>query len=382
MTSKDRMLAALRLEETDRIPIGLRGIDPYGDLALVGSHGTPQDPSYKPLMDLARKKLDIWHSWSPKRSENVFLSASKRVKSREERYTEGEHEFIRHVVETPKGMLSEVHMRRVNQAEKTYRRVKPFIETNRDLESFLSIPYEPIKLDITSFFKEQQRLGEAGVLMTGVPTPLGSVEGLFKFEDFVKQIVIDRDTIVTLMDIMYERCFDYAVQLLEAGAREVFQMSGAEIVAPPLFNPRYFEDFVVKYDRKIMKLIHEYDGIVYLHCHGSVNAILEMIADMGTDGLHPVEPPPMGDTPLKEAKRRIGDRVCFIGNIQIGDILYASKEKIDTSVRQAISEGGPDGLILSTSASPSWSPLPQRALENYVQLTETVLEYGKLPRRM
>ncbi|MCW4020811.1 MAG: uroporphyrinogen decarboxylase family protein [Candidatus Bathyarchaeota archaeon] len=381
MTSRQRMLAALRLEEPDRIPIGLRGVDPYGDLRLVGSFGTPQDSSYKPFMDFARKKLDIWHGWSPVRSDNIFLSASKSVKLRKDTYVEGDHEFVTHVVTTPKGVLNEIHGRRISQSEKAFLRVKPYIETEKDLESFMSIPYDPMKLDLTPFYKEKKRLGEAGVLMTDVPTPLGSIASLFGFEDFVKRIILSRDTIMMLFDIMFERCFDYAVQVLEAGAREVFQISGAELLAPPMFNPRYFEDFVVRYEREIIKLIHDYSGIVYLRCHGSVNAVLEMIADMGVDGLHPVEPPPMGDTPLKEAKRRIGDKVCFIGNIQIRDILYESKEKVDRDVRQAIFEGGPDGLILSTSASPSWSPLPQKAMENFIQLAETVLQYGKLPRR-
>jgi len=375
------MLAALRLEETDRIPIGLRGVDPYGDLALVGSEGVPLDPSYDPLMDLARKKLDIWHSWSPKRTgEDAFRSTSRGVKSRTDKYVEGDHEYRRRVIETPKGTLSEIHKRRKSVSEKAYRCVKHLIETDKDLEAYLSIPYEPVKkLDISPFYKEKKRIGEAGVLMTGVPTPIG-FSGLFRFQDFVKRMMTDRETMVNLADIMFERCYDYTVQLLEAGAREVFQVGG-EIVAPPLFNPSYFRDFVVKYHSKIFKLIHEYDGIVYFHCHGSINAILEMFAEMGTDAIHPVEPPPMGDTPLSEAKRKIGDKVCFIGNIQISDILSGSTEQVDRAVRQAIYEGGPEGLILSTSASPSWYPLPQRALKNYVQLTETGLQYGKLPRR-
>lgn len=381
MTSRQRMLAALYLEEPDRVPIGLRGIDPYGDLTLVGSYGTLQDSSYEPLMNLARKKLDIWHGWSPNVSGNVFLSGSKDLKVKRETYRSGDYEIIVNMVETPKGVLSEVYERRMDHIEKTFRRVKPYIENDNDLEAFMSIPYEPIELDITPFYVERKRLGEAGVLITNVPTPLDSVASLFRFEDFVKRIFTQRDTIKALMDMMFERCLDYTIRLLEAGAQEVFQISGAELVAPPLFSPKYFKEFVVKYESEIIKLIHEYGGIVYLHCHGKINAVLEMIAEMGVDALHPIEPPPLGDTPLKEAKRRIGDRVCLVGNIQIGDILQGSKEDIERAVRQAVYEGGPDGFILSTSASPSWKPLPKKALENYIHLTETALKYGRFPHR-
>lgn len=371
MTSRERMLTALRLEEPDRIPIAPRGVDPYN----VESWS---DPSYHPLLEYAKKHFDIWHRWHPEIDESAFLSASKKAKSRKDIYIERNYEFQRNIIETPKGTLYEVHKRRIDQIEKSYRCVKPFIEDDKDLEKFLSIPYEPVKVDIAPFFKEKQKLKEAGVLITGVPEPLYCVVSLFSYEDFVKRIIMERDRIIELMDIMFERCFDYAAQILEAGAKDVFEIVGPEFVAPPMFEPSYFEDFVVKYDSKIIKLIHEYEGIVYLHCHGKVNAVLEMFVDMSVDGLHPIEPPPMGDTPLNEAKRRIGDDVCLIGNIQISDIIYGSKEEVDKAVRQAIFEGGPDGLILCTSASPSWSPLPQKAILNYIQLAETALRYGRL----
>jgi len=365
------MLAALRLEETDRISIAPRGIDPFGS-------GMLNEPSYQILLDYARKHFDIWHSWSPVVNESAFLSSSKEAKSRTETWTEGRYEIRKRIIETPNGCLSSVHNRRIGNP---YRCVKPLIKTDEDLRTFLAIPYEPLKIDISPFVREKQRLGDAGVLMTEAPEPLFHVVDLFNYEDFVQRTMRDRKSIVFLMDLMYERCFDCLTRILESGARDVFGVTGPEYVAPPMFNPRFFEDLVVKYDRRLIELIHEYDGIVYLHCHGSVNAILEKIAEMGADSLHPVEPPPLGDTPLREAKRRIGDKVCFIGNVQIGDVLSASKEEIDRSVRQAICEGGPDGFILSTSASPHWWPLPEKAFENYRQLTETALDYGRLPRR-
>ena len=377
MTSKERMLASLRLEEADRIPIAPRGIDPY---TSYRENWMLEDPSYKPLIDYAKKHFDIWHYWRPKiLSKNVFLSASEKAESKTETCREGEYEIRRRVVKTPRGNLIEIYKRRIGFP---FRRVKAFIETDEDLEKFMSVPYEPLRIDVTPFFEDKKKVGDAGVMITVIPEPLSQVVTLFRYENFVRKAITDRDAIITLIDLMYERCLDYLTQILEAGAREVFEISGPEYVAPPMFHPRFFKDFVVKYDSELIKLIHEYDGIVYLHCHGKVNAILEMIADMKADSLHPIEPPPMGDTPLREAKRRIGDKVCLIGNIQIGDILSASKEEIDRLTRQAICEGGPDGFILSTSASPHWSPLPKKALENYIQLTETAMYYGRLPRRI
>ena len=55
---------------------------------------------------------------------------------------------------------------------------------------------------------------------------------------------------------------------------------------------------------------------------GSINEMLGELLVTQVDALHLIEDPPLGDTPLSGVKK-IGDRVCFIGNLQIGYI-YAS----------------------------------------------------------
>ena len=58
--------------------------------------------------------------------------------------------------------------------------------------------------------------------MTEAPEPLFHVVDLFDYEDFVQRTMRDRKSIVFLMDLMYERCFDYLTQVLESGAHDVF----------------------------------------------------------------------------------------------------------------------------------------------------------------
>lgn len=85
-------------------------------------------------------------------------------------------------------------------------------------------------------------------------------------------------------------------------------------------SPRNFDEFVVKYDNQLIAKIHEYGYLTIIHSHGKVNNFLEKFAlDIGTDGLNVLEPPPMGDVDIADAKRRIGHRTCLIGNIQYDD---------------------------------------------------------------
>ena len=80
--------------------------------------------------------------------------------------------------------------------------------------------------------------------------------------------------------------------------------------------------------------------------------ILEDIADMKPDAMETFTPKEMGaDVDIKEAKRRIGDKVCMIGGfIQVHFLKDCSPEDTRKEVRRCFDgagEGG--GYILSPS---------------------------------
>jgi len=99
---------------------------------------------------------------------------------------------------------------------------------------------------------------------------------------------------------------------------------------------------------------------------------------MGTDMLHPVEAPPMGDTPLLEAKRRIGDRVTLEGNVQMADVMEEEPRAFRRRLQQVVAEGRPGGrFCLCPTASPYAVELSQRTLQNYLTLIDVVLKDGR-----
>ena len=132
---------------------------------------------------------------------------------------------------------------------------------------------------------------------------------------------------------------------------------------------------VVKYERGIAKLVHDYDGLAWVHCHGSIGAVLDHFVSTGMDGLHPIDTPPIGDTPLGEAKRKMDGKMCIIGRIQIGDIYSDHKRVMEKKVREAIETCGPDGFILYTSAT-LYTPIPDDTMGNYESIVKTARAFG------
>lgn len=134
----------------------------------------------------------------------------------------------------------------------------------------------------------------------------------------------------------------------------------------------------MRYNKPLHDLIHDAGGFVHVHSHGSVGEVLEDFADTGTDMLHPVEPPPMGNAPLLDAKRRIGDRVVIEGNVQISDVMEEEPSLFRRRVEQVIAEGRPGGrFCLCPTASPYAVVMSQRATENYLTLIELAETAGR-----
>ena len=113
-----------------------------------------------------------------------------------------------------------------------------------------------------------------------------------------------------------------------------------------------------------------------------VSRFLERFAAIGMDGLNVLEPPPLGDVDLADAKARVGNQFCLIGNIQYDDLARGSPGEVERLVAEAIAAGGPGGgFILSPCAYPYERPLPRKASDNLIHYLMKGREYGQYPLR-
>jgi uroporphyrinogen-III decarboxylase len=261
--------------------------------------------------------------------------------------------------------------------------VKNYVETDKDVEKVLSVPYEPLEPDIKDFHRLDSIIGEKGIVLPQIGNATGRLRSLLGTERLAIWSIERRFLIHRLLEPLNERIYELVKCLLEGGVGPVVGMLGEEIATPPMLSPRDFYDFVVAYDKPIIELIHSYGGLAHMHCHGNLSQILEMFLEMGLDSTHPVESPPMGDITLAEFRRRVGNKIAIKGNIQIGDLYAAPKEKVIEACGQALGVGGRDGaFILAPTASPHWPYLPERTWENYKAMIDFALEHGEYPIRL
>lgn len=360
LTSRQRLLLALEAKQPDRVPIWM----------LYPREKLPYYADVHHLLSYARVMPVIWNDtdWLDRRgiAHPPFYTAAACLENQVEQ--EGSWQITRQILHTPLGDLTSES--RLDRESTGGQETKPLCQDIADLEKILSIPYVPFEPDATEFLQAAGKLGEAGLMMLDTNMPVGVAYHLFGPENFAIYTLTERESLVRFTQVMFERMVAYYQKVLDAGVGPVFFTVETEFVAPPMSSPEAFDALVTPFEAPIFELIHRYGGKVIVHHHGRIRQLLDKIVDLGADGIHPIEEPPIGDCALAEAKRRVGDRTCLIGSVQYDDFESLTPDEMEELVRRQIQDTGPGGgFILSPTAGPyatSISPCHQENLLRFI----------------
>ncbi len=375
MTPSERLTAVLENRTPDRVPISFKTVDPYA----VDKPRVANDPNYRTLTEIAGRYTEVFHNWNidtnrPNHSNHPYcFSGSDEIEARSKTSTDGTETVT--AVTTPAGTLTRTKRTVLGSTWET----KPFIETEADLDIFLAHEWVPYRPDLDSFWREKERLGDGGRMRITVPDPIGAVAAQLPRETLYIWMMDRPELVDTLVERMFGGLLDVLTYLAESGVECAFQFGGAEYAAPPMASPELFDRYVGRFGPPMTGVLREHDCLPYLHCHSRVGALLERFCDMGFVATHPVEPPPMGDVTAQQFKDRVGGRLAMIGNIQVGDLMHSEDpESIRAWITNLIDTMGVEGgLIVSESATPWESPMPDHALRNYITLIEAAHAVGR-----
>jgi hypothetical protein len=375
-TSRRRLLAALRRERPDRVPVSLYELDPFADDSWQAS-----DPTYDQVRALARElqdtiaftRLDLGFGLAdPAASEDRLATRTWR---------EGGSTYTETTVRAD-GRTLRALARRDDGVETSWR-LASLVNDEADLDAWVALPYEPVIPDLAAADAAEARLGERGVVLYSVGDPLGYALGLMPFDLFVDwtTTAAGRARLRRLLDVVHERLAGIVADLGGRSRDRIFRFWGPEYAGPSLLAPRNFREFVVEYLSDLIRTVRASGNLAVVHCHGRLNAILEDVAEMGPDGLEPIEcrPAATADVTLAEAKRRVGDSLCLLGGIQGPDLETRHPDEIERLVEQAIAEGAPGGGYILLPTSMPITPLDARMEANIARFLEAGRRYGTYP---
>ncbi len=370
MNSRERLLAALRRETPDRVPISTYELVGHNSAAFEN-----QDDSYRPLMDLIRAQTDCVCMWNPD-SDNHFLESAEPLGITSEQWREGDVTICRSTLRGPRDMAL-TRTTRVVDGVHTVWQTEHWCKTTGDVDYAMSLPFAPVAYDYSDLARIRGEVGEHGIIMATIPDPLLVAADLMDFGDYTMWAVTEPDHFAGTVAAIHERLMVNLRHMLDGGVVDLYRIVGPEYATPPFLHPDHFREFVVPYVGELVDLVHGRGAMTRIHCHGRINQVLDMIAETGADALDPCEAPPDGDITLAEVKRRTAGRMCLFGNLQLKLLETGTGDEVAAAVRacmDAAKDGG--GYIIMPTAAPINTPLSPRTADNYRRFIETAVELG------
>ena len=179
--------------------------------------------------------------------------------------------------------------------------------------------------------------------------------------DYLLDLLGCQNALISLM-MDPDKCKDILQKYTDALSVLADEMSRCDIDAVKISSPfagmgfisaDHYAEFVLPYERQIIKAIRDNGKHVYIHTCGCISDRLELMRETGAGGLECLDPEPIGNVDLADAFNRIGDTMFIKGNIDsVNTLLYANDEKARNDVLRIMEIGEKNkGFILSTACS-------------------------------
>jgi uroporphyrinogen decarboxylase len=337
MNSRERVLAALRGEEPDRVPYCEVGID----------------------RALAQRLM----AWGEPQSQARNLEVNQ--------YTVEEAKAIASFLELDNLsylMRAPVYAQKLAGQDGRLFYGNGMIQTEADLAT-LELPDaydDSLYVEAEKFVRQKGDYAAWFVTRIGIfPTMLS-----MGIENFCIAVYENRSLVEAVLDRYYDWMMVVAERICQMGFDVFVSTDDFAFKTGPFLSPAMFRDLVVPRHQRVAEKI----SIPWiLHSDGDVMPYLEDLLDLGIAGLHPNE---KGAMDIRAMKREYGGRICLLGNVDLNILGLGTPEDVEHEVRGLIRDVGCGGGYIVTSGNTLAGYLRP---ENVLALTKAVQRYGRYP---
>lgn len=338
MTSRERMLCAMRGERPDRVPVSPWG---FGHLDRQG--------------EVFREMLRTCDPWI-EAGGGGFSFTGTRLQA--ESSTDGA--ITTTIYHTPAGDLTA--RRQVTSV--TSATIEFLCKTPADVEALLSVPYEALPTDFSAFHDTKATYGDEGLVCLGCADAICWPATVLSPEDFCLLWADAPDLMVEMTRVASERLNVFIEAACQAGV-DVFRIIGGEYVTVQL-GPAAVPRLLTPFDGRQVDIMHRYGALAHYHNHGPMMAFLDALAGLGIDSLDPCEAAPWGDCDLAEAARTLRGRCCIVGNLDDMEVLErCSEDEACAVAAERIEQAGEVGFMLGGTSSGTYT---ERAARNFIAM--------------
>jgi uroporphyrinogen decarboxylase len=246
------------------------------------------------------------------------------------------------------------------------------IHTEQDLEAF---PWAAAaNLDYRKFHAVQPFLPEGMKIVAAGGKIFTLSWMLMGFEDFAANVLLQPRLVKRLI----ERVARIQIDSLRDIARipnvaAVWAVDDLAFGSGPILSPATFREFIFPWYEEFGRVCREHRLRFIFHTDGVIWDLVDDLIHCGVEALHPIDPTCLE---IGEVKRRLGDRLCLIGNVPNRLLADGSPEEIEDLTRHLLKTIAPGGgyMLGSGNSVPDWA-----RIENYRRMIETTRRYGRYP---
>lgn len=363
MTSKERILAAVALEEVDRLPV-MPNIIRW----IRGNYGCPCEMhQFQACREFGFDPMIMYGLYlnTPISSDYVYrpdggyrdlpgVNIDIRVENHQDRTI-----HIRKF-KTPDGILTDrVVWSRPGMGYgdgPNPHREEPLVKTLDDipaLRHLYPLPRKNFPSDLNLF---SEILGDDGIVEYLEASNAGAwgMESLGP-DNMLMCAVENKPLLLAVLRVCQDQHLRNLKAVLEAGQKHI-AVSWFQCGPSVGWSPENIKEFFWPLIRESVELVKHYGGTYRYQDDGKMAGMIPDLVELGVDIISGLQPPPVGDCVLSDIKAKFGDQVCLMG---ILDPIYTFERGNADTVRRGVEElhaQAPDGRGLIVGTAEAFGP--------------------------
>jgi uroporphyrinogen decarboxylase len=134
----------------------------------------------------------------------------------------------------------------------------------------------------------------------------------------------------------------------------------------PFLSPRHFSEYITPYLARLTQAYREMGFYVIKHTDGNIMPIIDDLVSTKPHALHSLDPQAKVD--IAEVKRRYGDQLCLIGNVNCAMLDTGTPEQIAEATRYALHNGMPGGGYIFSTSNCIYTGMPLASYETMLEV--------------
>lgn len=200
---------------------------------------------------------------------------------------------------------------------------------------------------------------------------------LRSMENFMMDMMMEPEFAGALLDRVTDTIIGLTRNYLEAAGpvMDMIELPGDDYAANDnlIFSPRLFRQMIRPRLARLIAAVREVrpEIAIMLHSDGAIGKLVPEFIEMGIDVVHPLEP--VSGMDPAQVKRDYGDRISFLGGVDISHAMPGTPEDVRADVDRCLRDLAPGGGYILAPCNHLQADVPA---ENVVELYRYAQEKG------